>query len=176
MYDPTIGRWLSEDPTGFDAGDANLYRYVGNGPTDGVDPSGLDTVPTGKNPVIDEVRRRFPGGKISDPKLLDEVKSEIDFLEGSNRSDQKEISGLERIEAATKTGRKRAIGTIIIDIIDPRLGMGTKGKRIMQQGKSINDDFIRAAEIGASIDTRKGKIKERQPIIDELKKIRDTNN
>lgn len=41
MYDPTIGRWTSQDPIGFEAGDANLYRYVGNGPTNGVDPSGL---------------------------------------------------------------------------------------------------------------------------------------
>ncbi|NLE37604.1 MAG: hypothetical protein GX621_06220, partial [Pirellulaceae bacterium] len=39
-YDPAVGRWLSEDPIGFDAGDANLYRYVGNGPLTGVDPSG----------------------------------------------------------------------------------------------------------------------------------------
>ncbi|HBJ39162.1 MAG TPA: hypothetical protein DDZ51_31330, partial [Planctomycetaceae bacterium] len=28
-YDPTIGRWISQDPIGFAAGDANLYRYVG---------------------------------------------------------------------------------------------------------------------------------------------------
>src|SRR5213078_4888698 len=41
-YDPRIGRWTSEDPKGFGAGDRNLYRYVGNGPTDAVDPSGLD--------------------------------------------------------------------------------------------------------------------------------------
>jgi hypothetical protein len=41
MYDPTIGRWLSEDPIGFEAGDANLYRYVGNGPAIYVDPTGL---------------------------------------------------------------------------------------------------------------------------------------
>jgi RHS repeat-associated protein len=40
-YDPAIGRWLSEDPIGFEAGDANLYRYVGNGPTNGADPAGL---------------------------------------------------------------------------------------------------------------------------------------
>ncbi|MCY2981903.1 MAG: hypothetical protein NTU79_24850 [Planctomycetota bacterium] len=32
---------MSKDPIGFDAGDANLYRYVGNGPTNGSDPSGL---------------------------------------------------------------------------------------------------------------------------------------
>ena len=41
-YDPQIGRWLSEDPIGFKASDANLYRYVGNSPTNSVDPSGLD--------------------------------------------------------------------------------------------------------------------------------------
>ncbi len=40
-YDPTTGRWLSQDPIGFSAGDANLYRYVGNRPTSVSDPSGL---------------------------------------------------------------------------------------------------------------------------------------
>ncbi len=39
-YDPEVGRWLSEDPIGFEAGDANLYRYVGNENTGAVDPSG----------------------------------------------------------------------------------------------------------------------------------------
>ncbi len=40
-YDPTIGRWLSEDPIGFRAADANLYRYVHNAPTQFIDPLGL---------------------------------------------------------------------------------------------------------------------------------------
>ncbi|WP_074307246.1 RHS repeat-associated core domain-containing protein [Singulisphaera sp. GP187] len=40
-YDAALGRWTQEDPIGFAAGDANLYRYVGNGPTGKVDPSGL---------------------------------------------------------------------------------------------------------------------------------------
>jgi RHS repeat-associated protein len=40
-YDPSLGRWISQDPISFAAGDANLYRYVGNGPLDGTDPSGL---------------------------------------------------------------------------------------------------------------------------------------
>jgi hypothetical protein len=42
MFDPTIGRWLTQDPLAFAAGDADLYRYVGNGPTNQVDPFGLD--------------------------------------------------------------------------------------------------------------------------------------
>ena len=33
--------WLQEDPKGFDAGDANVRRVVGNAPTNGLDPSGL---------------------------------------------------------------------------------------------------------------------------------------
>jgi len=39
-YSPTTGRWTTQDPLGFAAGDANLYRYVGNTPTLLVDPSG----------------------------------------------------------------------------------------------------------------------------------------
>ena len=38
--DPTTGRWTTQDPLGFAAGNANLYRYVGNTPTLLVDPSG----------------------------------------------------------------------------------------------------------------------------------------
>ena len=40
-YDPGVGRWISEDPIGFAAGDPNLYRYVGNSVADSVDPDGL---------------------------------------------------------------------------------------------------------------------------------------
>ena len=32
-YDPRAGRFTSEDPLGFSAGDVNLNRYVGNGAT-----------------------------------------------------------------------------------------------------------------------------------------------
>ena len=40
-YDPMTGRFLSEDPIGFAAGDANLYRYAGNSPTNFTDPTGF---------------------------------------------------------------------------------------------------------------------------------------
>jgi RHS repeat-associated protein len=40
-YDPKIGRWLSEDPIGFEGGDANLSRYVENTPTTYIDSDGL---------------------------------------------------------------------------------------------------------------------------------------
>jgi len=40
-YDPSTGQFISEDPIGFEAGDANTRRYVGNSPTNATDPSGL---------------------------------------------------------------------------------------------------------------------------------------
>jgi len=46
-YDAQVGRWLSEDPIGFAAADANLYRYVENAPARHTDPSGLLIAPLG---------------------------------------------------------------------------------------------------------------------------------
>jgi RHS repeat-associated protein len=40
-YDASTGQWISEDPIGFAAGDANLNRYVGNEPMIETDPRGL---------------------------------------------------------------------------------------------------------------------------------------
>jgi RHS repeat-associated protein len=67
-YDAARGVWISQDPTEFWAGDANLSRYVGNDPMNMVDPSGLQAnkagVPilkpgvTGYNPAPDPVNTR----------------------------------------------------------------------------------------------------------------------
>jgi RHS repeat-associated protein len=40
-YSPSLGRFLSQDPKQYDAGDANFYRFVGDGPVNGIDPSGM---------------------------------------------------------------------------------------------------------------------------------------
>jgi hypothetical protein len=40
-YNPSVGRFLSEDPIGFSGG-LNLYQYVNNNPVTFVDPRGLD--------------------------------------------------------------------------------------------------------------------------------------
>ena len=39
-YNSVVGRFVSQDPKSFSAGDTNLYRYVGNAPTIGTDPTG----------------------------------------------------------------------------------------------------------------------------------------
>ena len=41
-YNPTTGRFLSEDPKGFAGSGSDLYEYVGDSPTNFIDPFGLD--------------------------------------------------------------------------------------------------------------------------------------
>jgi RHS repeat-associated protein len=41
-YDPSNGRFLSEDPLGNDGGDSNFYSYVFGSPTNLIDPPGLN--------------------------------------------------------------------------------------------------------------------------------------
>jgi RHS repeat-associated protein len=53
-YHPGLGRFMSQDPIGFAAGDLNLFRYCGNDPVNMVDPSGLDqnTITYGMGPGV----------------------------------------------------------------------------------------------------------------------------
>jgi RHS repeat-associated protein len=53
-YNPTTGRFLSEDPIGFAGSGPNLYGYAGGNPVSKRDPSGLDVWlegPSGDEPV-----------------------------------------------------------------------------------------------------------------------------
>ena len=46
-YDAHLGKWISEDPLGFAAGDINTTRYVANAPLTYTDPTGLIAVNIG---------------------------------------------------------------------------------------------------------------------------------
>jgi RHS repeat-associated protein len=56
-FDPKLGRFISEDPIGFAAGDANLSRYVGNSTPNATDPTGLDYREDFLNSLPDDVRK-----------------------------------------------------------------------------------------------------------------------
>jgi RHS repeat-associated protein len=67
-YGPSDGRFESEDPTGFSAGDPDLYRYVGNRPANATDPSGLDDLkpvrPPFGSPYWDDLKPLPPSRRI----------------------------------------------------------------------------------------------------------------
>jgi RHS repeat-associated protein len=50
-YDPTVGRFISEDRISFAGGDVNLYRYVKNSPANYTDPFGYFVPPAPKPPL-----------------------------------------------------------------------------------------------------------------------------
>ena len=54
---PVDGRWMSQDPMRFGGGDANLYRYLDNGPTNFEDPYGLVKTDSGSISVSNLMRR-----------------------------------------------------------------------------------------------------------------------
>jgi RHS repeat-associated protein len=51
------GQWIEMDQSGFRAGDPNLYRDVGNNPTNATDPSGLDEEEERPTPLTDAERQ-----------------------------------------------------------------------------------------------------------------------
>jgi RHS repeat-associated protein len=67
-YDPQVGRFISEDPLGFDGGDVNLYVYASNNPVMLVDPLGLWTVGIGITMSFQfgAVNLNFSGGLVAD--------------------------------------------------------------------------------------------------------------
>jgi RHS repeat-associated protein len=62
-YDPRMARFTSADPSGFDGGDPNLYRYVGNSPLNATDPTGLYTqLPTSYLPALSQPSLNYATG------------------------------------------------------------------------------------------------------------------
>jgi RHS repeat-associated protein len=59
-YDPDIGRFITEDPIGFAAGDFNLSRYVANCPLSYIDPMGLS--PSNERKIVGAVSRQGSQG------------------------------------------------------------------------------------------------------------------
>jgi hypothetical protein len=80
-YDPKIGRFISQDPIKFKAGDADLYRYVGNNVTDSIDPTGLEDYggiinyingQNGLNQMLDNLRNDLQNNGVS-PSDVDRI-------------------------------------------------------------------------------------------------------
>jgi RHS repeat-associated protein len=63
MYHPGLGRFLQTDPTGFDAGDMNLFRYCSDDPVSKSDPMGLyyEINPTGPGAYTITVPIKYEG-------------------------------------------------------------------------------------------------------------------
>jgi RHS repeat-associated protein len=68
-YSGALGRFVQRDPIGFAAGDNNLYRFVGNGPTVSTDPSGLQS-PSRQQLLGGGAPQRSGAGEVAVPEGL----------------------------------------------------------------------------------------------------------
>jgi RHS repeat-associated protein len=94
-YDAANGKFISEDPLGFGAGDGNLTRYVGNSPTNAIDPSGLRTVIT-PIPTIPNTTIRPTDPRTFIPFLLWEILKPTPV--GNSQADRDEAIRLKQRE------------------------------------------------------------------------------
>ncbi|HVA46740.1 MAG TPA: RHS repeat-associated core domain-containing protein, partial [Pirellulales bacterium] len=94
-YDPDTGRWINEDPEGFNAGDANLSRYVGNDPVNAVDTAGLriDPSPPPEPPPPD-----VPPALTPDQQMQQQVQAaKLALKKAMQRAEQQKQKGLQEI-------------------------------------------------------------------------------
>lgn len=92
-YSPSLGRWMSEDPI---EADVNSYRYVGNSPLNGVDPSGL------VDSVSETVKQCLPK-----PTLAGQIKC-LECIESDHRV-ARLIKRLKNVQKFQKTPTKQLV-------------------------------------------------------------------
>jgi RHS repeat-associated protein len=118
-YDPAVGRFVSEDPMGFAAGDTNLVKYVGNRPTTSVDPTGLYDI-TWRGRWKPEDRKKIEDTLQRICKRCDDLIRDID----------QELSTLpDMLSNHPKVGGQlRKLRTIIVSVRD---GIKSKSERLV---------------------------------------------
>jgi RHS repeat-associated protein len=81
-YSPTLQRFVSEDPVGFAGGNANLYGYVDNSPTNADDPLGLWS-PAAHDKILDHALSGC--ATPSDIKAIQDASKDFDRRTGGGR-------------------------------------------------------------------------------------------
>lgn len=111
-YNPATGTWTTADPSGFTAGDPNLYRYVRNEPTDRTDSTGLfDERPQTEHEADIRSQLQQEADSLSRERAakmaeLEKTKKELEAIEQSDRAFRMRNPGY-RPEEHQQLGRTR---------------------------------------------------------------------
>jgi hypothetical protein len=124
---PTLGRFLKQYPLGFDAGDSNFYRYVGNSPTDFDDPYGLEKTDGGiTNRGTNVPFDKIGGGKVEINGVKGQVvvSTGVTFINGALKSVE---NGILLRYHGSNCGQMRIVQTLWREV---RVFQGTENKLV----------------------------------------------
>jgi RHS repeat-associated protein len=137
-YDTWVGQFISPDPLGFGAGDANLYRYVGNSPTNFTDPTGmipfLDQITQGANQLKQKIDQGVDYAKQKFGQGVDYAKQQIVEF---NRGFTKGYYTARQADEMMNYGRNQALKPYL-----DKLGFD----KVSNTLNNINDTISSAAE------------------------------
>ncbi len=124
FYDPTIGRWLSEDPVQdtFNPAALNFYAYVQNSPVNWIDPTGLQTC---DQACLEELNRQRQEAARTALGTTDPVAAYLGYL-GVSRvlGHERAIEALRGVVAAAEAGdllASNAPGLKLIELVTEEL-------------------------------------------------------
>lgn len=143
MYDPTVGRFITLDPIGFNGKDANTYRYCGNSPTNATDPTGY--AKTNAKEFILKITGLSKLNALLDEYPLESgyfsqlVQKWVDYLmtpkaEEPTTDDLISKYGVDKANATNQDAKKTALKVL--------------GKLLTPLGKQALDDLTKKGEIG----------------------------
>jgi RHS repeat-associated protein len=160
VYHPGLGRSLQTDPTGFAAGDMNLYRYCDDDPVDRTDPTGLYVVRAiDWDPGLHNGLSRSQTGEAGDgtawttgvPNARERAESQsltmalIQTRDGQSRNDSEKVLDKEQLSGAIMASHKIANALLGQSQSDSPYGREWSTE-VMQKGREFRTTLFRKGE------------------------------
>ena len=103
-YHPGLGRFMSEDPKGFAAGDYNLFRYCKNDPEDFADPMGTYGRPLGE--WTEDLWKKFAKDQQNAIRTDSAAKNAIDhaLANGKDKASESTLAAFKKVFGASNRG------------------------------------------------------------------------
>ena len=152
FYDPTIGRWLSEDPVRdrpFVPGSLNLYAYVVNNPGIYVDPRGTTESNT-RSKSADERLQEYIDALNALNRLADALHTNgwshlaNELLDAANVIGPEAVLALAASQAVTRT-EVLSLYRRVVNVLNAAIVVGTMGSLILPENPVIGNLLLTLA-------------------------------
>ena len=138
-YGPWEGRFIEQDPLGFRSGDRNEYRYVGDSPTNGLDPTGLQPILPSPNQDTESLLSVYTGAYIASMEALAKLQAAKTRREELWNNYRNEAAIYDRIVDAIANQNGAQLFRLIAAAEQQKQIIKTVQKEIQETGLKIMD-------------------------------------